>query len=376
MLTRCPHCETDFRVTPEQLKVRQGQVRCGTCRGVFNAIDSLADELLVPMKFPAHLAPTPPAAAEPESLPDVLPAWMPAAFPRDTPQADATPPAEPASDATDAIDAAAAQPDMQPDAPPEPAPDNDTGAAAASWSTTATNAVDAEVSPPSQDEPVSEDDESRRWQDEMPRMGCGAPESGQGAAAESAPLTNPPVPAKTTTTLAPAAWGPFVETPRPQRWPWVAGLVVLLLLAAGQLLYLFRVELAVVAPELRPALVAGCEHLGCTLPRPRKAELIGIESSDLAPAGAADAAGAGRLSLTATLKNRAPFDQEYPHLELTLTDTQDYALLRKVLAPAEYLPANRAAGAGFAANGDVAVRLTLEISGIPAVGYRLYLFYP
>jgi hypothetical protein len=84
----------------------------------------------------------------------------------------------------------------------------------------------------------------------------------------------------------------------------------------------------------------------------------------------------GRLLLTATLKNRAPFDQEYPHLELTLTDTRDTALLKKVLAPAAYLPAAHAAHAGFAANAEVAVRLPLEISGLPAVGYRLYLFYP
>ncbi|MDP1958064.1 MAG: DUF3426 domain-containing protein, partial [Rhodocyclaceae bacterium] len=72
----------------------------------------------------------------------------------------------------------------------------------------------------------------------------------------------------------------------------------------------------------------------------------------------------------------APFDQEYPHLELTLTDTQDAALLKKVLAPAEYLPADHDATTGFAANAEVAVQLTLEISGLPAVGYRLYLFYP
>ena len=161
-----------------------------------------------------------------------------------------------------------------------------------------------------------------------------------------------------------------------RRWPWIAGLLILLVLAAGQLLYIFRVELAVLAPELRPALLAGCEQLGCTLPRPQKAELIGIESSDLTPTEATGAAGASRLLLTATLKNRAPFDQEYPHLELTLTDTQDTALLKKVLAPTEYLPADQDAATGFAANAEIAVRLPLEISGLPAVGYRLYLFYP
>jgi predicted Zn finger-like uncharacterized protein len=34
--TRCPGCSTIFRVTPEQLALRGGQVRCGHCRTVFD----------------------------------------------------------------------------------------------------------------------------------------------------------------------------------------------------------------------------------------------------------------------------------------------------------------------------------------------------
>jgi predicted Zn finger-like uncharacterized protein len=34
--TRCPGCQTIFRVTPEQLELRGGQVRCGHCRTVFD----------------------------------------------------------------------------------------------------------------------------------------------------------------------------------------------------------------------------------------------------------------------------------------------------------------------------------------------------
>src|SRR5436190_8557426 len=34
--TRCPGCMTVFRVTPVQLALRDGQVRCGHCRTVFN----------------------------------------------------------------------------------------------------------------------------------------------------------------------------------------------------------------------------------------------------------------------------------------------------------------------------------------------------
>jgi hypothetical protein len=98
--------------------------------------------------------------------------------------------------------------------------------------------------------------------------------------------------------------------------------------------------------------------------------LISIETSDLAPADG------NRLLFSANLKNRAPFIQEYPHLELTLTDARDAAMLRKVFKPGEYLPEALPAGAGFAARAEAAVQLVLETSDVPAIGYRLYLFYP
>lgn len=37
---RCPHCEAVFRIGNQKLQLRQGKVRCGACREVFNAIDN------------------------------------------------------------------------------------------------------------------------------------------------------------------------------------------------------------------------------------------------------------------------------------------------------------------------------------------------
>ena len=36
--TRCPGCATVFRVKPEQLALRNGQVRCGHCKTVFDGV--------------------------------------------------------------------------------------------------------------------------------------------------------------------------------------------------------------------------------------------------------------------------------------------------------------------------------------------------
>jgi len=45
LLTRCTHCHTTFRVVPEQLQAQGGQVRCGRCLTVFNALTALVSEV-------------------------------------------------------------------------------------------------------------------------------------------------------------------------------------------------------------------------------------------------------------------------------------------------------------------------------------------
>ena len=139
-----------------------------------------------------------------------------------------------------------------------------------------------------------------------------------------------------------------------------------------QAAYISRAELAVNEPDLRPLLEEMCGLLDCDIPLPRKADLVSIEASDLHP----DPQQKNQLVLVATLKNRAPFAQDYPHLELTLTDTRDQPMVRKVLAPAEYLAQGADVRTGFAANGDLAVNLGLDATDVGASGYRLYLFYP
>jgi hypothetical protein len=139
-----------------------------------------------------------------------------------------------------------------------------------------------------------------------------------------------------------------------------------------QAAFAFRVELAVLWPEGKPALMALCGMAGCEVGLPAKVGLVGIEASDLHP----DTAQAGRLVLTATLKNRAPFAQQFPHLELTLTDTADKAIARKVLTPADYLPTKSSTADGMPSGADIAVTVSIDVGELTASGYRLYLFYP
>ena len=156
------------------------------------------------------------------------------------------------------------------------------------------------------------------------------------------------------------------------RFAW--GLLCLIAIAAmvTQALFHFRTELAVLFPEARPQLAIGCEILDCELHLPRRAELLSIESSDLQ----ADSTRADVLVLNAVVRNRAPFAQEFPSLELTLNNERDEAVVRRVLSPADYLAGRRAEAGGIAAGGEESLRLHLEASKVRATGYRLYLFFP
>jgi predicted Zn finger-like uncharacterized protein len=43
--TTCPHCDTRFRVAPDQLRQRGGLVRCGMCQRVFSGLEHLAGDV-------------------------------------------------------------------------------------------------------------------------------------------------------------------------------------------------------------------------------------------------------------------------------------------------------------------------------------------
>ena len=156
------------------------------------------------------------------------------------------------------------------------------------------------------------------------------------------------------------------------RWPFVVVALILLVVLVGQIVFKYRSEIAIAVPNLKPALQAYSEAFKTTLPLPRHVELVSIEQSDLQT----DTARGNLLVLNAVLRNRAGYEQAYPSLELSLTDTSDTAIARKVFAPEEFLPDGMAAKQPFKGKSDVAIRLWIEANEINAAGYRLYVFYP
>lgn len=160
--------------------------------------------------------------------------------------------------------------------------------------------------------------------------------------------------------------------PRRRTWPWAIAALLLLLILIAQAIYFFRVDLAARLPGLKPALIGYCRILKCTVPLPQHTELISIESSGLE----ADPANENQINLNALLRNRAPYAQAFPSLELTLNDKQDKPLARRMFTPENYLSQAEIESTGLLPNHEIGIKLRLNTTGLQPFGYRLVLLYP
>jgi len=286
MFTRCPHCDTVFRVTPQQLQVSSGQVRCGRCQEVFDAFSTLTSRL--------------PGGRLEET-------------------------------------AVAAARTAQPARPVRPEP------------------------PPQRAETAQE-----------PAF-VAAPESAAFAPGR-APATRPAAGSESEPeilTLPDELFG-VAGRPPARRWPWAIGCLLASLVFGAQAAWFFPGTIALRMPGLRPLLVQYCAWTGCRIELPQLPDLLFIEASDLQ---LLDPAQPNEVLLTATVRNRAAFEQALPLLELTLTDAANRTAARKVFAPAEYLGSSGAPDRGIGAGQEVSIRLYLDTGELKAAGYRLYLFF-
>ena len=157
------------------------------------------------------------------------------------------------------------------------------------------------------------------------------------------------------------------------RRPMVRLLLVLLLLGTGALLVLQyglheRDKLAATQPGLRPWLQLLCERLRCQVGPPRQIDAVVIDSSSFSRLRS----DAYRLNFT--LRNQAATQVAMPSIELTLTDTQDQPVIRRVLEPREVGVATLIPAAS-----EVSGSLAIAVAGAGTArvaGYRLLAFYP
>jgi hypothetical protein len=149
---------------------------------------------------------------------------------------------------------------------------------------------------------------------------------------------------------------------------YVASLLLALTLLA-QLAVHQRDQLAARYPALIPVLAGLCEPLSCELGPVRRIESVVIDSSNLVR----------RLgnfyAFDLVLSNTAKTAVAVPALELSLTDTRDVVIVRRVFLPEELPGAPQL----LPPQGNLALSLRLSIAD-PSVssmsGYRALVFYP
>jgi predicted Zn finger-like uncharacterized protein len=331
LITRCPACETMFRVVPDQLRISDGWVRCGQCGEIFDASQHL---------LPDH---------------------------HHTTQASSAPPIE----ATPEIDATAEQPATRfapASEPPAPPPVHDLPHVpqAPQYIPEPVHALAPE--PPASEPP---------WAETV------APE--QPVIAEpSLPMPEDEPALATSRSMEPrpvADHAPEVSFMRDgnKRTFWqrrgvrIVLLVVLLLLLlalAAQVLIHERDRIAAVEPGARPALLALCALSGCALSPLRQIESIVIESSSFTSTRA------DTYKLAFSLRNNALLDLAMPAIELALTDAQDQPVIRRVILPSEFGAASHPLAAGSEWSSSVALNVKASANMDRIAGYRMLAFYP
>lgn len=147
------------------------------------------------------------------------------------------------------------------------------------------------------------------------------------------------------------------------------GLLILAVLL--QIIYFTRSGLAANYPQTKPLLLSLCQRLHCDLRLPQDITQLTIDDADIQEHRERQDV----LTFSSVLMNHGVVAQAYPKVELTLTNTADEAVLRKVLQPAQYLPASVDPTVGLAAQQEQSVKVLLGVDEKLVTGFRVAIAY-
>ncbi|RZI67387.1 MAG: DUF3426 domain-containing protein [Variovorax sp.] len=387
LVTRCPSCATTFKVVRDQLRISDGWVRCGRCSNVFDATLDLQES---PDAVPAEPAP---AADEPgpPGEPALPPEPEPEPESEPEPEAVAPPPSPPPVWPDIGVIADEPWPNTPAQAESaDPAPALSQASLARSikalddFSAVVDQAADAQLQKA-----------LRRARIEAVRNARARKAAEAHVVAAPGPLPrapSPPSPQMPVVTAAsaiesdaePAASPivPLIDAPANAHrwWPkgkshkravWIAAFMCALLLGL-QLLRHERDTIVARQPSLRPVMSALCAATGCELSALRQIGAITIDGAAFAREKTGDG-----YRLNFTLRNAVAVPLAMPAVELSLLDTQERAVVRRVLMPTDF-----GAPAVLPARAERSVSLPLVLTGPeaaalpPLAGYSVVAFYP
>ena len=169
------------------------------------------------------------------------------------------------------------------------------------------------------------------------------------------------------------------EEPESPTWTlaWLSGSIVLLVVLLGQLIFIYRDDLASSVPALRPVLEQVCRPLNCEVGYTKRIERIFIVGSSLQMASSqrADSANEHDYLLRLTLQNRYDQAQPWPNLMVALSDPSGTVVVRESLAPSQYLPSTLSERP-FGAQEEASLEVPLRVKGSPISGFEIDKFFP
>jgi predicted Zn finger-like uncharacterized protein len=435
LATRCPACGTTFKVVRDQLRISDGWVRCGRCSEVFDATIELQQTPDAPAAPSSPAAPSAPATRDSDETPrDIAADNEPAAEPDERPGPPVEPAApfdaptgevseadfldddgdssfaalepRPSAPAHDEARAAATTvasmpwPDAsllslgdegravtRPPAPPPLAfPDLDLSlslapAPAHALEVQPSDGANAAAAAPADDSDLVQFQKAlRRARAKSAKIAKAMKSREQkAAAADTAPVVlaaSEPEPAVADATTMPSL---FADEKKDGFWQRVAvrrSMVALAILAAlllvGQVVYQERDLIAARQPGLRPALDSMCRVLGCEVSALRQINDIKVDGASFSREKNDDG-----YRLSFTLRNAADVPLAMPAVELSLLDTQERAVVRRVLMPSDF-----GAPSVLPARSERSASLSLRLTGPeaaampPVAGFRVETLYP
>jgi predicted Zn finger-like uncharacterized protein len=369
LATRCPNCHALFRVVADQLKLRGGLVRCGACGHVFDAIGTLSyldDASLRPVVPPPVVPQVETGSALTLRIPpsDLRPELGEADHEQPLPPEPST-----TTSGTSFTEAVTSARDGAP------------VSGAATFSDTKSPAQVGGFNAAHESEPDVAVGPEGDGKAEPAANGVADISSAQADADQAAESTTEGLLPETASGIPDApvtdAAAFLQEVPAPRRRSvtiaYAIGALSLFAALALQLAFFFRAELIAQWPVARPAMASICQRMNCSVGWPTRGEMLAVVGSELQ-----SLPGTSALELTAVVRNRSSVTLALPAIEVTLTDTQNRAIARKVFAPVDYLAASDAAARqneGIEAGADMSVRIIFEVRGMNAAGFVVYPFY-
>ena len=400
LVTQCPHCQTRFRLTPEQLGVAGGHVRCGACLEVFHAADAAA--ALQPVTPPPVMdtaQPPSPAAPPPRDglLDDDLDEPDLAALGLDESIIDEITPAGPFADLHEEFLTTPPARDFGPDF------DHQRSGLSAVLSDTegyadrgifhrdqpdaardANGPTDTEVETTPQPQPPrnaeqqsshldseADDELVAEPEQDAPDLVSAAMEPAGLDEADPDPRREPEV---TPLNLAMLEEDLLVTAGRRRRAPgWLWTVLTLVALAALPAQYLYYHFDALARHEsARPWLENLCLLARCELPA--RVDISRIRSANLLVRPHPEFPNA--LAIDVILYNRADFEQPFPVLEMQFADTGGRQVASRRFRPEEYLSGELAGVRLMPPQTPIHIGLSMLDPGTQAHSYRLEFLSP